>query len=358
MSDMIMKLINKNLQNSIYVIFWIVIFSVPFILSFGENHFTWMRIFHESFRIFPFFIVFWINNLFLFDIYSRKKYTRYAFLILLTVSIISVLNSLKHELFLATGIPLPPAGIAGQDINGGPSAFGILTEFVYTFLISFLFVGVNNSVKVTFNLLEEKKNREEAEHNKTTAELAFLQHQVNPHFFMNTLNNILALVDFDKEKAKDSLIKLSKLMRVMLYEKEKEGYSLNKEIGFINDYIDLMKIRTKETTDITFEYPKAGTDIKLEPFLFINFIENAFKHGIKATGNSYIHIRFALSENDLTFEIRNSKKTFAEEENGNGSVGLENSRKRLEILYGDRHSYEQNETDSEYSIKIRIPVKR
>jgi len=166
------------------------------------------------------------------------------------------------------------------------------------------------------------------------------------------------MIEFDKEKAKGSVIKLSKLMRVLLYEKETDLHSIDKEIRFIKDYIDLMKIRLKENTDIKFEYPEERTDIKIEPFLFLNFIENAFKHGIKAIDNSFIHVRFSLSDGYLLFEVKNSKKEYSGEKDEDCSVGLVNSIKRLDLLYNNTYSFEKNENDTEFSIRIKIPMRK
>lgn len=348
----------KRLQNMIFLILWAFIFTFPVILSIGGSRPAVVRVAHESVKIFPFFILFLVNNFVFFKLFERKKYAEYTFALVLLILGISLLSTFKLFALEMMHLPPPPMGMPQGPGPGGMNNNTVLTDFFYSLIFSVLVIGLNNSIRITFNWIADKKEYEELQKENLKTELAYLQHQINPHFFMNTLNNIHSLIEFDKEKAKDSVIKLSKLMRVLLYENEKEKHTLEKEIAFAGDYIDLMRIRTKEDTDIKFEYPNSETGIKIEPFLFINFIENAFKHGIRAAGNSFIHIKFSLDDNMLCFEIKNSKKDPVPEKKAEGSVGMGNSIKRLDILYKDSYTFDKTETDNEFSVKIKIPVKK
>lgn len=130
----------------------------------------------------------------------------------------------------------------------------------------------------------------ELEHQHLESELKYLKYQLNPHFFMNTLNNIHALVDIDSEKAKKTIIELSKLMRYVLYEANKSQISLKYEIQFLENYIALMKLRYTEHLDIQTEFPLIVPHVQIPPLLFISLLENAFKHGVSYRESSYIHV--------------------------------------------------------------------
>ncbi len=143
---------------------------------------------------------------------------------------------------------------------------------------------------VRWSKLEQEKTLLEKENVQN--QLAFLRNQVSPHFFMNTLNNIHALIDVDTEEAKEAIIKLSKLMRHLLYDSQAELVPLAKEMEFIQSYINLMKLRFSEKVKINLSIPDQLPDKSIPPFLFTSFVENAFKHGISYQNSSFIDIVF------------------------------------------------------------------
>ncbi len=367
-------------QNMIFIILWGSILTLPILLSFNDNPPDYIKLFHEIERIFPFFILFLVNNFITYKLFLKKKYLNYILISSAIIISVCLFSHYQNYFFELLNIPqAPPLRIeligvpTGDDIfkdgfapppmqdrmpPGDRTMFNPFMEFSLRILFCLLVVGMNNSIRMAFSWMKSKNDYETLQKENYKTELAYLQQQINPHFFMNTLNNIHSMIEFDKEKAKGSVIKLSKLMRVLLYEKETDLHSIDKEIRFIKDYIDLMKIRLKENTDIKFEYPEERTDIKIEPFLFLNFIENAFKHGIKAIDNSFIHVRFSLSDGYLLFEVKNSKKEYSGEKDEDCSVGLVNSIKRLDLLYNNTYSFEKNENDTEFSIRIKIPVRK
>ncbi|MDD2636523.1 MAG: histidine kinase [Bacteroidales bacterium] len=172
---------------------------------------------------------------------------------------------------------------------------------------------------------------------------------------MNTLNNIHALIDYDKDKAKDSIVMLSKLMRVLLYDSDNENYSIKNEIQFLNDYIGLMKIRVQDNVEIKFDYPLNISDYKIPPLLFVSFVENAFKHGIISAEKSYIHIKLESDNNNLLFSVSNSKSSV--QKNGNvKKIGLENAENRFNALYDENYSWKISETNDNFTVKISIPL--
>jgi sensor histidine kinase YesM len=143
-------------------------------------------------------------------------------------------------------------------------------------------------------------------------------------------------------------------MRVLLYETENERYTLRKEIEFINDYIELMRYRLGENVSVSFNYPKIIPDVIIYPLLFISFVENAFKHGVKARGESFINVKMTIEDNFLIFTIENA--IAANSINESVGIGLENARKRFELLYKNNYSFEVNNDGATFKVHLRIPL--
>ncbi|MDA3837723.1 MAG: histidine kinase [Candidatus Delongbacteria bacterium] len=379
----------NKFQNLIFIIIWGFILTIPILLSLNDDETNHTRLFHEMVRIFPFFLLFLINHIFLYRILHKKKYLKYIILTSILIIGISVLSFYRNLIFDYFEIPRPPSSVTEvvsetppeqfeddhrpgpppeqfeDDRRPGPPGTDFIPlgyplvsrpfiGFILNILFSLLVIGINNSIMMAFAWMKASKDYEELEKENLKTQLAYLQHQINPHFFMNTLNNIHALIDFDSEAAKESIQKLAKLMRVLLYDAEKTDYTLQKEIDFLNDYIELMRIRLNEKTDIKFSYPDIIPYVKLKPLLFVSFIENAFKHGIRATGESFIHVAIKITDNHVYFEVSNSRTEKSKTES-TGRIGLENSRKRLDLLYKDENVLEVVEEPDTFTVKIKLP---
>jgi hypothetical protein len=229
-----MKKLSANISNSAFAIIWLLVFVVPLFLSAENNRIDWHRVYSEWLRMWPFVFVFAINNWWLFSYFKKRQYKRYFLFIILMITGLGFLSQLT-PFFHSLIDPFAPPRLPG------PPNFAPYLLF-NTMLVSMLVVGLNNAIRIGVNWVEEQKRMVELEKENLSHQLASLKNQINPHFFMNTLNNIHALIDYDSDMAKNAVIKLSKLMRVLLYESEKEGYTLKKEIQFLNDYIELMRL--------------------------------------------------------------------------------------------------------------------
>ena len=203
---------------------------------------------------------------------------------------------------------------------------------------------------------DEDKERLEREH--IQAEMYYLKYQINPHFLMNTLNNIHALIEFDSESAKRCIIELSGMMRYVVYESSADHIPLKQDIKFIENYIELMRIRYAQDIDIKLNYPtNLSSNIKIPPLILVVFIENAFKHGISPNHPSFIHIDIAYENGYMTARFRNSLFETKSEKQSAG-IGLDNVQKRLELLYGKNYYFEiDNSNDGTYCVTLKIPVK-
>lgn len=143
-------------------------------------------------------------------------------------------------------------------------------------------------------------------------------------------------------------------MRVLLY--ENENYTLQKEIDFLKDYIELMKIRVNQNVEIIFEHPEIIPKVSFPPLLFVSFVENSFKHGILAVGKSFIYIYFALENDFLHVKIMNSKTTPSQAKPVNTKIGMTNSQKRLDLIYNKNYKFVVTETETTYEVNIKVPL--
>jgi sensor histidine kinase YesM len=202
-----------------------------------------------------------------------------------------------------------------------------------------------------------EKSQEEMEKAKLNAELALLKNQISPHFFFNTLNNIYSLIGRNNEDSKDAVIKLSKMMRYVLNESGQDNKLLSDEIEFMNNYIDLMKLRIGAKTIITVNFPTEYKDLMIPHLLFISLIENAFKYGISVQEESYVNINLRCEGNSILFRCENGLP-----ENNYGplfsstGIGLENLKKRLGLLYPDTHKLEINRTKNKFEVNLIIQL--
>ena len=225
---------------------------------------------------------------------------------------------------------------------------------VIAIVILILMCGMNLGVKLYFKTRDDQKKLLRLEKENLEQQLEYLKYQINPHFFMNTLNNIHALVDIDAEKAKSTILELSKMMRFILYEGDKKGVPLTREFDFIRNYVTLMRLRFTDKVRINMELPTQVPDKQIPPLMLITFIENAFKHGISYQHESFIDVKAEIEGDQLHFSCRNSKAEKANEEKG--GVGLANVRQRLHLLYDNNYTLKIQDNPDIYNVQLTIPL--
>ena len=221
-------------------------------------------------------------------------------------------------------------------------------------VILLLMMGMNIGIKLYFKQRGDRKRLEQLEKENLEQQLEYLKYQINPHFLMNTLNNIHALVDIDPEKSKQTILELSKMMRFVLYEGNKQVVPLDREIAFLQNYIQLMKLRYTDKVKITVDVPKSLPNKEVPPLMFITFVENAFKHGVSYRQASFIDIAISIGEDKLVFDCRNSR--IPKEDDKHGGVGLANVKKRLELIYGNRYTLDIKDEQDTYTVKLSLPL--
>ena len=236
---------------------------------------------------------------------------------------------------------------------------------IVSFILLLFGLGTNLGVKLYIRSLSAKQRLEELEKENSKQQLEHLKYQLHPHFFMNTLNNIHALVDIDPEKAQESIIDLSKLMRYILYESNHEYVQASREVEFMANYVRLMSLRYNDKLKFTADNSDDGRGIWIPPLIFISFVENAFKHGVSYNKESFIEVgakRYISDsgEQRLDYTCRNSKQP---KKNGNGKkvseasgVGLVNIKSRLDLMFGNNYTLNITDGNDEYIVNMDIPV--
>lgn len=225
---------------------------------------------------------------------------------------------------------------------------------VMPLLALMLMLGLNLGIKSFFKSRQEAKKMEALQRAHLEQQLEYLKYQVNPHFFMNTLNNIHALVDIDPEQAKATILELSKLMRYVLYEGAKDRVPLLREVGFLQNYVTLMRLRYTERVRIDMTIDPDLPDRKVPPMILITFVENAFKHGVSYRNASFIDIKLRHSEGRLYFDCINSRQD--NEQTEHGGVGLRNVRERLQLLFGEDYTLQTEENADRYEVHLDFPT--
>ena len=250
----------------------------------------------------------------------------------------------------------PPPGRQHHDRHRGEKKPPIMVgeHDIIALIILILMLGMNIGIKLYFKSRRDTKIMAALEKENLEHQLEYLRYQINPHFFMNTLNNIHALVDIDPERAKSTILELSKMMRFILYEGDKKGVPLTRELDFIRNYVTLMRLRYTDKVDVQMELPTEVPDYEIPPLMLITFIENAFKHGISYQRDSFIHVRIGIEGTKLRFTCSNSKADKPNQEKG--GVGLTNVKQRLNLIYGDNFTLNIQDNPDTYNVKLEIPL--
>ncbi len=256
------------------------------------------------------------------------------------------LQELMHQAFN----PNKPYKPSGRWVSGD----------VFHLLLFLLALGISTSVASVQKWQRDETIRKELDRQRINTELSYLKAQINPHFFFNTLNNIYSLTNLDVKKAQDALLKLSRMMRYVLYENQKDETLLSKEVNFINDYIELMKMRLSAKVKLNVQVEAPKEDLVIAPMLLLPFLENCFKHGVSSQKESEILIKLEVMGETLFFETRNHIFPLSPDspealENG---IGLVNTKRRLSLLYPEKHrlKFGKDEANEEYWVSLTIDL--
>ncbi|MCZ8134075.1 MAG: histidine kinase, partial [Algoriphagus sp.] len=229
---------------------------------------------------------------------------------------------------------------------------------VFQLLLYLISIGLSTSVSLVEKWQKDEAKRQELDRQRIDTELSYLKAQINPHFFFNTLNNIYALTNLDVSKAQEALLKLSRMMRYVLYENQKNETLLSKEVKFIEDYIELMKMRLSHKVKLNIQIDEPKDDLVIAPMLFLPFLENCFKHGVSSQQESEIVIKMEIMGETVFFETKNhifpiNPDSPEAKENG---IGLVNTKRRLSLIYPEKHrlKFGKDESTNQYWVNLTI----
>lgn len=343
-------------ENLVYSAVWLVVYLIPIMNAklMSELHVDFSKVLTAWIKITPYFILFLINNNGLAKLLVSKK--RHIATYLLSSLALIITTFALIDVYERSHLAITISGIDTTSLIESRHAALTDLEWYWNIMLGIFMFGMNLGIKMLYKSMQDDEDMEKLKRQTIQAEMYYLKYQINPHFFMNTLNNIHALIDIDTEIAKQCVIELSNMMRYVVYDSGTEGISMKKDMAFIENYIELMRIRYSQEVEIRFDYPKGLSNrIVIPPLIFIVFVENAFKHGISYNKPSYIHIDIRYDGHTVTAKFENSVHG-AKRSRHNG-IGLENVRKRLELIYGNR--YKMNIDDSatdKYCVTITIPT--
>lgn len=351
----------KALEIAVHLCLWTMVVCFP-LFFWGRDHqigpYDFLR-----FAAMPvaFAIVFYTNYCVWVKTYLLQK--RLGVFLLLNLLLIAGVLFGEHlwhewlnELRFASQPPVMRSG--GKHIGPSPWMFAIRNS---TMLI--LTCALSVAIRMTANWYQSEMRRQTLEKEHTEMALKNLKSQLHPHFLFNTLNNIYALVAIDQEKAQTALLDLSKLLRYVLKESERNTVPLSDEILFLQQYIRLMSLRVGSNVTLSVDFPDpkrlaAGQDPQIAPLLFINLIENAFKYGVPASAKATINIsmKWDAAENVLEFSCSNPVAETAPLSSGDTGIGIPNLRQRLEYLYPQRHVFELKNENSIFLVYLAIRI--
>lgn len=244
-----------------------------------------------------------------------------------------------------------------QPHNGRGGGGGRRVYYLFRMAFSMaLTVGVSVATRITQRWAQSEAARKNLETEQLKSTLAHLQYQIQPHFFFNSLNNIYALIDTSPEKAKESVHGLSKLMRYLLYEAKAERVILSNEIIFLKNYIQLMHLRLTGKVEVKYDFPELAPNLEIAPLLFIPLVENAFKHGVSASQPSFIAIKMEIVDKQIRFWVENTNFPKNDSDQGGSGIGIENLKKRLELLYPDHYKFSQEVENNTFRSKLNIDI--
>ena len=240
--------------------------------------------------------------------------------------------------------------LINNDINTLPDYFraGYSLFLIISLLLSVMAIGVALSIRYMMRRSERRQKEVEAE-------LAWLKNQINPHFLFNTLNNISSLAQIDADETQEAIMQLSDLLRYAMYETNKPKVRLDGEVEFMRNYIELMKLRCNEMTKVDAQFTIHNAQSEVAPLLFISLVENAFKHGMNSNEPASINIRLEQQDDTLVFVCDNTNNPKPTKDRSGSGIGLENTRRRLDLLYPGCYTWEQAiTTENVYHVKISI----
>ncbi len=333
-----------NRTASRHILFWLLVALILTLLESAQLGF-WFALSNELINVTFYGLLVYFNFKYLIPNYlTRNKFLTYSILLILASLVVTPIKAVVFYLKF-TAHPATRSELI-RNLN-------------WYFLIHFFVAGASSIVKIVADWARQLREQQELENRTMQSELRFLKTQINPHFLFNTLNNLYALTLKKSDDAPEIVIKLSEMMRYMLYDCNEKQVPLSKEIAYIHNYLNLERLRQSRHADIRFEVEGTVSDQQIAPLIFIPFLENSFKHGlINSIEKSYVYIRLQIDGSRISFYIENSKPETRpiQTRSKSGGIGLVNVRRRLQLLYSHKHELIIKDQPHTYSVLLKIDL--
>ncbi|PLK43674.1 histidine kinase [Emticicia sp. TH156] len=336
---------NKYLLVFFHVILWLGYAALPQINALQRdtsrpqinpynNYYYWAYVSLSSV------VLFYFHSEYLFPKVYKQKPIRYFIFLFLVIAALLVGRYLARTRFV------------GYDVNQ--------TLFFVNSFIQYLYIfGISASYSFFTDYQKQQSMRRDNETERLKSELSFLRSQISPHFMFNLLNSLVALNRKKSNLVEPVLLKMSDLLRYMLYEKDDKQISLENEIKYLQNYIDLQKLRFGDYIDIDFNVNTISLSQNIEPMLLVPFVENAFKHGVGMIEKPFIRVELKTTDNQLFFKVTNKFNTDIQEvKDGASGIGLTNVRRRLELLYPEQHTLKVEEKENFYTTELKLNLRQ
>lgn len=333
------KITGQKIQHlAFHLVFWVMLFLPSMLFRYNgpsngfSDSFTHRMISNNLLLA----VLFYVNAFYLFPVIFKQKK--------LLIYLISVIAAVVIIAYLAKYID--------TEIFPGKRKWG---KPIYLNLISYVFIlGISCSYRIIIDHLKLQEINKEKETENLKTELSFLRSQISPHFMFNVLNNLVSLARKKSDQMEPALLQLSALLRYMLYEGNHGKISLTQEINYLKGYIELQKLRFGDDVEIAFNVVGNSDDFELEPMLLIPFVENAFKHGMGTLELPKITINMEVNEKTMVFEVENDISPIGESKDESSGIGLNNTKRRLTLLYKDKYQLEVKESDQKFKVQLKL----
>ena len=328
---------NKHIAGMCHLAFWAFLFLSPLTVHYMLTCMQPLVVM----------VVFYLNYLVL----APKLFVagKHRYDLLINVVLLISLGTLVHYwMDFVNGMFVP--GYRDQD------TVGTLSYIARDVLNLAIFAAGATALALARRWVTADQKLKEMEAARAQAELRNLRNQINPHFLLNTLNNIYALTAFDTAKAQEAIQELSKMMRHILYDYQKPMIPLKEEIDFLENYVKLMRIRLPQSVEVTFNAVQPTGTVEVAPMILISLVENAFKHGTSPTEKSFVHINISTNGQQLICDIQNSNNPKTASDHSGHGIGLQQVERRLQLAYPDRYTWEQGTRDNDKTYYSTITI--
>lgn len=336
-----------------HVLVWGIILLVPIFIMMKEEILASGAYLSSVLRSGILALLFYINYLYLIDKFLfRKKFVIYILINFCVIAFLIYFQNTIQDLLRASDFHHLNNNVKNSNPPGPPIEIIVFSNY----LLNIFVLGSSIALKMTVRWHKDSIVNEQAKNGQLEADLRNLRSQLNPHFLFNTLNNIYSLIAIDQNKAQDSVHRLSNLLRYVLYDNNSKFVSIDKELEFTQNYIDLMKLRIGSGIKLNVIIENNGSNGTIASLMFMTLIENAFKHGSSNGNDGFIDIKILVDKNNgVLCSVENSVSTTNKQmESGNSGIGLKNLTQRLQLLYPNKYSFETEQRPDSFFALLKI----